>query len=98
MHIKEIHNTVANAILRLDYGPVSNDNDNWMIFTKFWCHYTVHPTQAQKNSNIQTSMNLLFASSNEDEAIYPLIVVEIAQAQQNDPNLQAPENKDKFTT
>ena len=30
MHIKDIHNTVANAISRLDYGPVSNEKDNLM--------------------------------------------------------------------
>ena len=34
-------------------------------------------------------MNLVFASSNKDEAIHPLIVKDIAQAQQDVSNLQA---------
>ena len=34
MHIKGIHNTVANAISRLDFGPSKDDKANWMAFTK----------------------------------------------------------------
>ncbi len=36
-YIKGIHNSVVDAISRLDHGPVSNDRYNWMIFT----HYSV---------------------------------------------------------
>ena len=97
VHIKGIHNTVANAISQLDYGPVSNDKDNWMTFTKCWCHYTIHFTEAQTTSNIQTSMNLVFANSNKNEVLYPLTVKEIAQPQQDDCNLQALGIKDKYT-
>ena len=39
-YIKGIHNTVVDAISRLDHGPVSNDRYNWMTFTQCWCHYT----------------------------------------------------------
>ena len=42
-------------------------------------------------------MNLVFANSNKEEVIYPLMVKEIAQAQQDDPNLQALAAKDKYT-
>ena len=42
-------------------------------------------------------MNLVFANSNEDEVIYPFTVNEIAQAQQDDPNLQVFAKKDKYT-
>ena len=42
MHIKGIHNTVADAISRLDFGPVQDEKANWMTFTKCWCHYTTH--------------------------------------------------------
>ena len=97
VHIKGIHNIVANAISCLDYGPVSNDKDNWMTFTKCWCHNTIHSTYALITSNIQTSMNLVFANSKEEEVIYPFMVKEIAQAQQDDPNLQALAAKDKYT-
>eukprot|EP00804_Cyclotella_cryptica_P016109 CCRYP_004225-RA/>CCRYP_004225-RA protein AED:0.35 eAED:0.35 QI:90/-1/0/1/-1/0/1/0/97 len=30
VHIKGIHNTVADAISRLDSGPTQDDNANWM--------------------------------------------------------------------
>ena len=42
-------------------------------------------------------MNLVFANSNKEEVIYPLMSKEIAQAQQDDPNLQALVAKDKYT-
>ena len=38
MHIKGIHNTVANAISRLDFGPVQDEKADWIKFTKCWCH------------------------------------------------------------
>jgi hypothetical protein len=41
MHIKGIHNTVADAISRLDFGPVHDEKAKWMMFTKCWCHYTM---------------------------------------------------------
>ena len=46
VHIKGIHNTVADVISRLDFGPVQDEKANWMTFTKCWCHYTMHaPTE-----------------------------------------------------
>ena len=38
VYIKGIHNTVANAISRLDFSPCPSATDNWMTFTKCWCH------------------------------------------------------------
>ena len=32
--IKGVHNTVADAISRLDYEPITDVNQNWMTFTK----------------------------------------------------------------
>ncbi len=37
VYIKDIHNTVADAISRLDHSP-SQEKENWMMFTKSWCH------------------------------------------------------------
>ena len=45
VHINGIDNNVANAISRLDFGPVQDENANWMMFTKCWCHYTVNLLQ-----------------------------------------------------
>ena len=36
IHIKDIHNTVADAISRLDYCPVQNNRETWMTFTQCW--------------------------------------------------------------
>ena len=54
----------------------------------------MHSTEALNTSNIQTSMNLVFANSNEEDMIYLLMVKEIAQAQEDNPNLQALAAKD----
>jgi hypothetical protein len=40
IHIKGIHNTVADAISHLDYCPVQNTRETWMTFTQCWCYYT----------------------------------------------------------
>ncbi len=49
MHIKGIHNTVANAISRLDFGPVQHEKANKMMYTKCWCHYTMHAPPEASN-------------------------------------------------
>ena len=36
MHIKGIHNTVADTNSRLDFGPVLDIKADWMTFTKCW--------------------------------------------------------------
>ena len=51
VHIKGIHNTVADAISRLDFGPVQDEKANWMTFTKCWYHYTVHSSRREHNSS-----------------------------------------------
>ena len=39
VYIKGIHNTVADAISRLDYGPVKDDRSNGMTFAQCWCYH-----------------------------------------------------------
>ena len=39
VYIKGIHNTVADAISRLEYTPVKSDKLNWMTFTGKFCYY-----------------------------------------------------------
>ncbi len=41
MYIKGIHKTVANTISCLDFGLGPNAKENWVTFTKCWCHYTM---------------------------------------------------------
>ncbi len=84
MHIKGIHNTVANAIFRLDFGPVQDDKANWMLFTKCWCHYTTHALPEESSTNQQHQINMVFAYRSEEDVMYPLTVKEIALAQERD--------------
>ena len=59
VHIKGIHNTVADAISRLDFGPVQDEKANWMMFTKCWCHYTTHAPTEESTQNHQHHMNMV---------------------------------------
>ena len=84
MHIKDIHNTVADAISRLDFGPVQDEKANWMTFTKCWYLYIMHAPTEESTMNNQHQMKMVFANHSEEDVIYPLTVKEIAQAQEDD--------------
>jgi hypothetical protein len=98
VYIKGIHNTVADALLRLDFGPVPDHKENWMIFNKCLNFYI------QKSSNVEESpsttheekINFVFAYSSKDDAIYPLIVPKIADAQKDDNTLSKLHKKGLF--
>ena len=62
VYIKGIHNTVADAISRLDYKPVSNDRSTWMTFEQCWCCYNAAQVQEASTANTEESMNLVFAN------------------------------------
>eukprot|EP00804_Cyclotella_cryptica_P013653 CCRYP_018767-RA/>CCRYP_018767-RA protein AED:0.46 eAED:0.46 QI:0/-1/0/1/-1/1/1/0/147 len=86
VYIKDIHNTVADAISRLGYGPVANDRSTWMTFAQCWCyHNTTQPESSLVTTN--ESMNQVFANQNEEDSIYLLTTREIAEAQQEDESL-----------
>ena len=95
VYIKGIHNTVADAISRLDYGPVQEDKSTMMTFAQCWCHYT--SCQEESTANMQESMNLVFANRDDEDAIYPLTTREIANAQQHDADLNAIADKHGYT-
>eukprot|EP00804_Cyclotella_cryptica_P005137 CCRYP_011551-RA/>CCRYP_011551-RA protein AED:0.31 eAED:0.39 QI:0/0/0/1/0/0/2/0/361 len=47
VYIKGIHNSVADAISRLDYGPIADNRSTWMTFAQCWCyHNTAQPKSA----------------------------------------------------
>eukprot|EP00804_Cyclotella_cryptica_P027451 CCRYP_008864-RA/>CCRYP_008864-RA protein AED:0.29 eAED:0.29 QI:0/0/0/1/1/1/2/245/709 len=86
VYIKGIHNTVADAISRLDYGPVTDDRSTWMTFAQCWCYHNTSQPEASLAST-QESMNQVFANRNKEDSIYPLTTREIAEAQQQDDSL-----------
>ena len=98
MHVKGIHNTVVDAISRLDFGPVQDEKANWMTFTKCWCHYTMHaPTEVSTHTH-QHQINMVVANCSEENVIYPLTVKEIARAQKDDAVLKKLSKTDKYST
>jgi hypothetical protein len=86
VYIKGIHNPVADAISRLDYGPVTDDRSTWMTFAQCWCYHNTTQPEASL-ATTQESMNQVFANRNEEDSIYPLTTREIAEAQQEDESL-----------
>ncbi len=97
MHIKGIHNTVADATSRLDFGPVQNEKANWMMFMKCWCHYTIHAPSEESTITHQHQINMVFTNCSEEYVIYPLIVKEIALAHERDFALKKLSKTDKYS-
>jgi hypothetical protein len=88
MYIIGILNTVANAISRLDFDPVQDEKANWMMFTKCWCHCTMHALTEESPYPHQHQMNMVFANYSKEDMIYPLTGKEIAQAQEDNTALK----------
>jgi hypothetical protein len=59
--IKGVHNTVADAISRLDYGPAKDTNQNWMTFTKCWNFYSQE--MPAESPDYEASSNFIFKHS-----------------------------------
>ncbi len=99
MHIKGIHNTIADAISRLDFGLVQDEKDNWMKFMKCWCHYTTHTPPTEENTHThQHQINMVFDNRSKEDVIYPLTVDEITQAPKDDAVLKKLSKTDKYST
>eukprot|EP00804_Cyclotella_cryptica_P022816 CCRYP_005020-RA/>CCRYP_005020-RA protein AED:0.34 eAED:0.34 QI:0/-1/0/1/-1/1/1/0/304 len=96
VYIKGIHNTVDDTISCLDIGPIPSEHENWMTFTKCWCHYTMQEESAEDTSAYQEEMNLVFANRSEEDVISPLTVQEIAEAQKLHASLKTLE--DQYST
>jgi hypothetical protein len=91
VYIKGIHNTVADAISRLEYDPSINrtassdivQKQNWMTVSKHWCNLEKDDTTEHEDQ-----MNLVFANHGKEEEIYPLTTIEIAESQKKDRKLK----------
>ena len=102
VYIKGIHNTVADAISRLDYAPApaktpKQVRQNWMTFTNCWCEYgashTSNSTPAHKDP-----LGFVFANRSEESEVYPLTIKEIAEEQKSDKVIKALKLKEKYET
>ena len=98
VYIKGIHNTVADAVLRLEHDPSVNitaesfymtkvrnsksrQRQNWMTVSKNWCELDIDTDKLDLNTDKRDDWNLVFAHHEEEDKIYPLTTIEIAEAQ-----------------
>jgi hypothetical protein len=86
VYIKDIHNTVADAISRLEFDPSVNQTAEIYYMKKVmsskcsqrqnWRAVTKHWCNLDMNTNKHEDMNLVFAHHKEEEEIYPLTTIE----------------------
>jgi hypothetical protein len=102
--IKSIHNTVADAVSRLEYDPSvnqtvesflttkvrnsSHQRQCWMTISKNWCELDIDSDNLDLYTNKHNDWNLVFAHHEEEDKIYPLTLTKIADAQRKDQELK----------
>ncbi len=99
VYIQGIHNTVADAISRLEYNPSVNWTAENYHMTKVkersskrsqrqsWMTFSKHWCNLKIDTNKPKDLNFVFANHGEGDDIYPLTTIEIAEAQRNDQEL-----------
>jgi hypothetical protein len=99
VYIKGIHNTVADAILRLEYDPSVNKTAESYLMTKVketqeafkdktgWHSQTLVQCKTDDTTKHE-DLNLVFANHGKEDEIYPLTIIEIAEAQKKDRNIK----------
>ena len=75
IYIKGKLNTVADAILRLDFSPKAetknSDQKNWMILAKRWCGVADTHTKTSNIINSTMDLNHVFATCSDKEKFIP---------------------------
>jgi hypothetical protein len=102
IYIKGIHNTVADAVSRLDYDPQLNKTNEYThamlgvepeeLSVQQWKLFAHHWCSYNESSTPTQAhcfhMNEVSANCSEEDEIYPLTTVEIAAAQRADASLK----------
>ena len=102
--IKDIHNTEADTVLRLEYEPSVNQTAEsfhmtkvrnnscqrqcWMTISKNWCELDTDSDNLDSYTDKHNNWNLVFAHHEEEDKIHPLTLTEIADAQRKDQKLK----------
>jgi hypothetical protein len=105
VYIKGIHNTVADAVSRLEYDPSVNKTAEsvhttkvrnrsgqrqcWVTVSKNWCKLDIDSDNLDSYTNKHDNWNLVIAHHKEEEEVYPLTLRKIANAQRKDQELKA---------
>ncbi len=101
VYIEGIHNKVADAISWLEYDPgvdqtaenyhmtkvkkrslKHSERQSWMTVSKHWCNLEI-------DTNKPNDLIFVFANHGEEDEIYPLTTIEIAEAQCKHHELKA---------
>ncbi len=104
IYMKGIHNTVADAILQLEYDPKINTTNEYThamlgvepkeLSTQRWKSFAHHWCSYNDASTPTQAhcfhMNEVFANPSDEDKIYPLTTVEIAAAQRANASFEAP--------
>ncbi len=98
VYIKGIHNTIADAISRLEYDPRVNQTAENYHLTKVrsfqssqrqnWMTVSKHWCNLNIDTHKPKDLNFVFAIHGEEEEICPLTTMEIAEAQRKDQELK----------
>jgi hypothetical protein len=104
VYIKDIHNTIADAVSRLEYDPSVNQTAEsfhttkvrnnsrqrqfWMTVSKNWCKLDIDSDNLDSYTNKHNNWNLVFAHHEEEDKICPLTLTKIADAQRKDQELK----------
>jgi hypothetical protein len=62
-------------------SPKCSQRQSWMTVSKHWCNLEI-------DTNKHKDLNLPFANQGEEDEIYPLTTIEIAEAQCKDQELK----------
>jgi hypothetical protein len=105
VYIKGIHNTMADAVLRLEYDPSvnttaesfhttkvgsrSHQRQCWARVSKNWCELDIDSDNLDSYTDKHDDWNLVLAYHKEEEEVYPLTLTETADAQRKDQELKA---------
>ncbi len=103
-NIKGIHNTIADAVSQLEYDPSINQTAEsfntmkvrnnshqrqcWMMVSNNWCELDIDSDNLDSYTNKHDDWNLVFAHQEEEDEVYPLTLIEIADAQRKDQELK----------
>jgi hypothetical protein len=100
VYIKGIHNTVADAISRLEYDPSVNWTAESYYITKVKKKNSTHSQRQclmtvskywcnlEIDTNKHEDLNFVFANHGEEDEIYPLTTIETAKEQRKDQELK----------
>ena len=99
VYIKGIPNTVADAVLQLEYDPSANQTAESYFMTKViknlkssqrqqWMAVSKHWCEVELDTNKHEDLNFVYANHGEEDDIYPITTIEIVDAQKKDQELK----------